>query len=97
VESGISWVLAYKIFFASSLRMIAPSILASSYKMFGLKSQPMANPPSTSAITSGPPPTTISAPVLARKMFSSASRNGVPGATIGNSWNIGSPSLSLIE
>ncbi|MNI66051.1 hypothetical protein D3C73_1215940 [compost metagenome] len=31
-ESGISWVLAYRIRLRSSLRIMAPSILASSYK-----------------------------------------------------------------
>src|SRR5690554_914460 len=91
VASGSSMVLTWRIFLASRLSIIAPSILASSYRLAGLNSLSMRKPPSRIASISGVSPRTINAPVLARNTFSSPSRSAVPGATSFSTWYI--PSL----
>ena len=68
----------------SAARMRAPSILASSESRWGVNSASRRNPPEHTDSTSGPSPTTISAPLLAWRMRSIPSRRGVPGATIRN-------------
>ena len=62
-------------------RMIAPSILASSESRCGVNSASSRNPPEQTDSTSGPSPTTISAPMRAWRMRSRPSRSCVPGAT----------------
>ena len=66
---------------ASLARMMAPSIFASSDRRCGLNAASSRNPPEQMFSTSGPSPTTISAPLFACRMRSSPSRNGVPGET----------------
>src|SRR3954452_14548628 len=66
---------------ASAARMIAPSIFASSLKRCGLNAASSRNPPEQMLSTSGPSPTTTSAPMPACRIRSSPSRSGMPGAT----------------
>ena len=61
--------------------MIAPSIFASSDSRCGVNSASSRKPPEQMFSTSGPSPTTMSAPIFACRMRSMPSRNGVPGAT----------------
>ena len=82
VGSGTRWTLARAMRVASALRMIAPSIFASSLRRCGLYGASSRKPPLQMASTSGPSPTTTSAPILARTTRSSPSRSGVPGATV---------------
>ena len=77
---GTRWTLARAMRLASAARMMAPSILASSDRRWGLKTASSRNPPEQMLSTSGPSPTTTSAPILALTMRSSPSRRGVPGA-----------------
>ncbi len=78
---GTRCTLARAIRLASGARMMAPSILASSDRRCGLNAASSRNPPEQMFSTSGPSPTTISAPILACTMRSSPSRSGMPGAT----------------
>ncbi|OPZ73371.1 MAG: hypothetical protein BWY80_00950 [Firmicutes bacterium ADurb.Bin456] len=84
---GTNWVLAAKILLVSLLKIIAPSILASSYKLEGEQSALITKPPSVICITSGVSPTIMSPPFLARRIFSRPSRSGVPGATVRRTCN----------
>src|SRR3954451_11542010 len=61
--------------------MMAPSILASSLNRWGVNSASSRKPPEQMLRTSGPSPTTMSAPLLAWSIRSRPSRSGVPGAT----------------
>ncbi len=60
---------------------MAPSILASSDRRWGLKAASSRKPPEQMLSTSGPSPTTISAPIFDCRIRSRPSRNGLPGAT----------------
>ncbi len=79
---GIRWTLARAMREASGARMMAPSILASSESRWGLNSASSRNPPEQMESTPGPSPTTTRAPRLARRMRSSPSRSGRPGAAM---------------
>src|SRR5829696_2946685 len=79
--SGIRWTLAQRMRLAVSSRTRAPSILASSERRWAVKGTSIWNPPVNSASTWGGEPSTIRAPVLARRIRSSPGRRGVPGAT----------------
>src|SRR5262245_14747578 len=68
----------------SEARMIAPSIFASSDTRWGVNPASSRKPPEQMLRTSGPSPTTMSAPIFACKMRSMPSRSGVPGATSRN-------------
>ena len=59
--------------------MMAPSIFASSDSRCGLNAASSRNPPEQMLSTSGPSPTTMSAPMRACRMRSRPSRSGVPG------------------
>ena len=78
---GTRWTLARAIREASAARMIAPSILASSLRRWGLNSTSSRKPPVQIESTPGSSPTTTRAPRLAWRTRLSPSRNGVPGAT----------------
>ena len=78
---GTRWTLARAIRVALAARMMAPSILASSDSRWGLNSASSRKPPEQMLSTSGPSPTTISAPMLACRIRSRPSRSGRPGAT----------------
>ena len=79
--SGTRCTLARATRDVSEARMIAPSILASSESRWGVNSASSRNPPEQTDSTSGPSPTTMSAPMRAWRMRSRPSRSGVPGAT----------------
>ncbi len=79
--SGVRCTLARAMRDASGDRMMAPSILASSDRRCGENSASKRNPPVEMDSTSGPSPTTSSAPRLACSTRSSPSRSGWPGAT----------------
>ena len=81
VGSGTRCTLARAIRVPSAARMIAPSIFASSLIRCGLYGASSRKPPLQMASTSGPSPSTTSAPIFARTTRSSPSRSGVPGAT----------------
>ena len=76
---GTRCTLARAMRLASLARMMAPSILASSDRRWGLKAASSRNPPEQMFSTSGPSPTTMSAPLLACRMRSMPSRSAVPG------------------
>ena len=78
---GTRWTLARAMRLASAARMMAPSILASSDRRWGLKAASSRKPPEQMLSTSGPSPTTIRAPILDCRIRSSPSRSGLPGAT----------------
>ena len=82
VDLGIRWTLARAIREASGARMMAPSILASSERRWGLNSASTRKPPVQIDSTSGPSPTTTKPPRLACRIRSSPSRSGRPGAAI---------------
>ena len=89
---GTRWTLARAMRLASAARMMAPSIFASSDSRCGLKAASSRKPPEQMLSTSGPSPTTMSAPMLACRMRSRPSRSGVPGATAASasmSWALG--------
>ena len=79
--SGTRWTFARATRVPSEARMIAPSIFASSDSRCGVNSASSRNPPEQMFETSGPSPTTMSAPIFACRMRSMPSRKGVPGAT----------------
>ena len=78
---GTRWTLARAMRLASLARMMAPSIFASSESRCGLNAASSRNPPEQMLRTSGPSPTTSSAPMLDCRIRSRPSRNGCPGAT----------------
>ena len=82
VALGTRCTLARAMREASAARMMAPSILASSERRWGLYSASRRNPPVHTERTAGSSPTTISAPCLACRMRSRPSRSTVPGAII---------------
>src|SRR5665213_371761 len=86
--SGMRCTLARAMREASEATMIAPSILASSLRRWGLNSESSRKPPEQIESTSGPSPITTRPPRLARRMRSRPSRKGRPGATM--------PSASLM-
>ena len=85
---GTRWTLARAMRLASPARMMAPSIFASSDSRCGLNAASRRNPPEQMFSTSGPSPTTISAPIPACRMRSRPSRNGRPGATAASASSI---------
>ena len=80
--SGRRCTLARAMRSPSDDRMIAPSILASSLRRCGVNGRSSGKPPEQIASTSGPSPTTTSAPIFARTTRSTPARSGVPGATL---------------
>ncbi len=78
---GTRCTLARAMRLASAARIVAPSILASSDRRCGLNAASSRKPPEHTLSTSGPSPTTISAPMPACKMRSRPSRRPVPGET----------------
>ncbi len=89
--SGTRCTLARAMREASPARMIAPSIFASSEIRCGLNSESSRNPPEQIERTSGPSSTTTSAPRFARRIRSSPSRSGRPGAAIASASLSGEP------
>ena len=80
-REGINCAFAYNIFFRSPLKIIAPSIFASSYNLEDVYSSLIVKPPSTICfIISLLSVINNKAPVLALNMFSNPSLIGVPGA-----------------
>ena len=82
VALGTRCTLARAIREASAARMMAPSILASSERRWGVYSASRRKPPVHTDRTAGSSPTMISAPCLACRMRSRPSRSAVPGAII---------------
>ena len=78
---GTRCTLARAMRLASAARIVAPSIFASSDSRCGLYAASSRNPPEQMLSTSGPSPTTMSAPMPARRIRSRPSRSGEPGAT----------------
>ena len=74
VALGIRCTLARAMREASAARMMAPSILASSERRWGLNSASRRKPPVQTERTAGSSPTMISAPCLACRMRSIPSR-----------------------
>src|SRR5260370_839048 len=80
-ESGTRCALERTIREQSAVTMMAPSILASSESRCGVNSASRRNPPEQTWSTSGPAPTTRSAPMRAWMIRSMPSRSPDPGAT----------------
>ena len=77
--SGTRCTLARRIRRPSVESTTAPSIFDSSRSLVGEKPTSSSNPPSQTASSSAPYPSTISPPVRARRMRSIPSRSSVPG------------------